>query len=147
MTQLVIGCAALMIVAQAGGETEETKTARKAVAAVLDEQVAAWNKGDLKAFMAGYLRSEELTFYSGNVVLKGWNATLERYQKRYQGEGNEMGKLTFRDLDIQIVSPAYAVVRGRFELKRSKDAPTGLFTLIVRKTEAGWRIIHDHTSS
>jgi ketosteroid isomerase-like protein len=41
----------------------------------------------------------------------------------------------------------HALVRGRFRLQMKNDAPTGIFTLILRKTPAGWRIVHDHTSS
>ena len=62
------------------------------VRALLDAQVAAWNRGDLEAFMAGYWRSPELVFCSGATVTKGWDATLERYRKRYQAEGREMGR-------------------------------------------------------
>jgi beta-aspartyl-peptidase (threonine type) len=137
----------LALAAQVGGETAEAKAARKAIGDVLQKQVAAWNKGDLLAFMDGYLKSDDLTFYSGGTVLKGWNATLERYQKKYQGEGKEMGKVAFKDLDIQILSADTAVVRGRWELKMINDTPGGLFTLIFRKAPEGWRIIHDHTSS
>ncbi|HNG96278.1 MAG TPA: DUF4440 domain-containing protein, partial [Acidobacteriota bacterium] len=39
---------------------QETKTTRE-VRAVLDAQVAAWNRGDLEGFMKGYWRSPELT--------------------------------------------------------------------------------------
>jgi uncharacterized protein (TIGR02246 family) len=139
-------CLAALVSVQTGGESADAKASRAAIATVLANQVEAWNKGDLPGFMAGYLRSGDLTFYSGDTILKGWDATLQRYQKKYQGEGNEMGKLAFKDLDIQLLSPDSAVVRGRWELKRTKDNPHGLFTLILRKTPEGWRIIHDHTS-
>jgi ketosteroid isomerase-like protein len=118
-----------------------------AVRRVLDEQVAAWNKGDLERFMAGYWSSPRLTFYSGNNVTRGWQATLERYRKRYQSEGAEMGQLSFRDIEIEVIGPDHALVRGRFELVRKKDKPTGLFTLLFRRLPVGWRIVHDHTSS
>ena len=36
---------------------------------------------------------------------------------------------------------------GRWELKRASDSPHGRFTLILRKTPDGWRIVHDHTSA
>ncbi|HYV35154.1 MAG TPA: DUF4440 domain-containing protein [Gemmataceae bacterium] len=137
----------VLTVPDAPGETKADKAAREAISKVLDDQVAAWNKGDLLAFMAGYEKSKDLTFYSGGTVLKGWDATLERYQKKYQGEGKEMGKVTFKDLDIQVLSADSAIVRGRWELKTSKDMPGGLFTLVFRKTTDGWRIIHDHTSN
>src|SRR2546429_6858813 len=111
-------CLGLLLAALPGGDAAEAK---KAIQKVLDDQVAAWNRGDLKGFMAGYQRSNETTFYSGGTALKGWDAVLERYEKKYQGEGKEMGKLTFRDLDIQVLGGDSAWVRGRFELKLSKD--------------------------
>jgi beta-aspartyl-peptidase (threonine type) len=147
MFRSIVLCAAVLLHPQTTGESEEAKSSRKAIEGVLTSQVDAWDKGDLVAFMAGYARSNDLTFYSGDTILKGWDATLERYQKKYQGQGNEMGKLTFRDLDIQLLSADSAVVRGRWELKRTNDSPHGLFTLIVRKTAEGWRIVHDHTSN
>jgi beta-aspartyl-peptidase (threonine type) len=130
-----------------GGQQEETKAQRKAINDVLGSQVECWNKGDLKGFMTGYLHSNDITFYSGGTVLRGWDAMLDRYQKNYQGEGKEMGKLAFRDLDIELLGADSAVVRGRYVLQMSKTMPTGLFTLIFRKTKDGWRITHDHTSA
>jgi beta-aspartyl-peptidase (threonine type) len=120
---------------------------RAAIQRVLDEQAAAWNKGDLPGFMKGYLESDELSFFSGNSKTRGWKATLERYQKKYQGEGKERGKLSFKEMTIELLGDDHALVRGRFHLQLKNDAPTGIFTLIVRKTKVGWRIIHDHTSS
>jgi ketosteroid isomerase-like protein len=119
----------------------------KAVRTVLDEQVAAWNAKDLPGFMKGYWESDDLTFFSGNVMTKGWKATLDRYRMRYQGEGKEMGKLSFEDLAVEVLGAEHALVRGRFRLRIGEQSPTGIFTLILRKTPAGWRIIHDHTSS
>jgi beta-aspartyl-peptidase (threonine type) len=120
---------------------------RTAIQRVLDDQAAAWNKGDLTGFMNGYLESEELTFFSGNKKTNGWKATLERYQKAYQADGKEMGKLTFGELSIELLGTDHALVRGRFRLELKGDNPTGIFTLILRKTPAGWRIVHDHTST
>ncbi|MSQ94441.1 MAG: DUF4440 domain-containing protein [Gemmataceae bacterium] len=119
---------------------------RAAIQRVLDDQANAWNKRDLVGFMKGYLESEELTFFSGNKKTKGWKTTLERYQKTYQGDGKEMGKLTFDELSIELLGENHALVRGRYRLQRKSDNPTGIFTLILRKTPAGWRIVHDHTS-
>ncbi|HZZ81489.1 MAG TPA: nuclear transport factor 2 family protein [Gemmataceae bacterium] len=120
---------------------------RAAIHRVLDDQAKAWNKGDLPGFMKGYLESDELSFFSGNNKTKGWKATLERYQKRYQSDGKEMGKLAFEELSIDLLGNDHALVRGRFRLQMKTESPTGIFTLILRKTPAGWRIIHDHTSS
>jgi beta-aspartyl-peptidase (threonine type) len=121
--------------------------AAKAIRQVLDDQQAAWNKGDLEAFMVGYWKSDDLSFYSGGDKTKGWQATLERYQKKYQGEGKEMGTLTFSELDIGVAGADNAIVRGRWQLKL-KDGKTmgGLYTLWLRNLPEGWRIVHDHTS-
>lgn len=116
-----------------------------AIRAVLDAQTAAWNRGDLPGFMAGYWHSPDLTFYSGNGVTSGWQATLERYQKRYQSPGSEMGKLDFSRLEIHPEGDM-AWVGGRWHLKMSNGKDLGgVFTLVFRKFPEGWKIVHDHT--
>jgi beta-aspartyl-peptidase (threonine type) len=135
---------ALLLVFAAG---QPANPQAAAVRKVLDDQVAAWNKGDLEAFMAGYWKSDKLSFYSGNAKTAGWQATLDRYRKRYQAEGKAMGKLSFTELTIELLGDDHALVRGRFRLQLGKEAPTGIFTLVLRRLPEGWRIIHDHTSS
>ncbi|MFQ5585126.1 MAG: nuclear transport factor 2 family protein, partial [Calditrichia bacterium] len=70
----------------------------------------------------------------------------DRYQKRYS-DSAKMGRLYFSDIDITVLSPGAAMVFGKWQLDRENDQPGGLFTLLFRKTAAGWRIVHDHTSS
>src|SRR5262245_17845805 len=113
---------------------------------VLDEQVDAWNKGDLVGFMKGYWNSKDLTFVSGKDVTHGWQETLDRYKKRYQAEGKEMGKLTFADVTVRELAPGVALITGKWELTLSKETVGGRYTLVMRKLDDGWRIIHDHTS-
>jgi beta-aspartyl-peptidase (threonine type) len=121
--------------------------AEKAIRAVLDDQAGAWNRGDLLGFMKGYWESDQLSFFSGNNKTAGWKATLEGYQKRYQAEGKQMGRLSFEELSVELLGPDHALVRGRFRLQLANEAPTGIFTLILRRLPIGWRIVHDHTSS
>ena len=128
-------------------EPAPAESPEQAIRGVLDAQVAAWNRGDLEAFMAGYWASPELSFFSGGERTQGWDATLERYRKRYRSEGQEMGRLTFSELKVDVLGADSALVRGRFQLVRSKDKPGGLFTLLFRRLPEGWRIVHDHTSS
>ena len=118
------------------------------VRALLDAQVAAWNRGDLEGFMAGYWRSPGLVFCSGATVSKGWDATLERYRKRYQAEGGEMGKLRFESLEVEPLGPDAAFARGEYWLRMSDgQQPHGRFTLVLRRLSGAWRIVHDHTSA
>ena len=113
---------------------------------VLDEQVAAWNKGDLVGFMKGYWNSKELTFVSGKDVTRGWQETLDRYKKRYQSDGKEMGKLAFSDVEVRELAPGVALVTGKWELTLTKETVGGRYSLIFKKLADGWRIVHDHTS-
>jgi beta-aspartyl-peptidase (threonine type) len=114
---------------------------------VLDQQVDAWNRGDLDGFVDAYWRSPKLVFQSAAERTSGWEAMRERYRKRYQGQGKEMGKLDFRDMDVIVLAPDAAFVRGRWRLKLTNgQEPGGLFTVIFRKLPEGWRIVHDHTS-
>lgn len=120
-------------------------SSESAIRKVMDDQVEAWNRGDLDAFMAGYWRSEKLTFVSGTDVTRGWQETLDRYKKSYDSRA-KMGVLMFSDLEFIYVSKDAAVVLGSWALKRPKDTPKGKFTLTWRKFKEGWRIVMDHTS-
>jgi len=142
---LLAGVAVTQLRRQAVAQVGEAQAA--AVRKVLDDQAAAWNRGDLEGFMAGYAKGDELKFYSDDQVTSGWQSTFDRYKKRYQSDGAEMGKLVFRDLEIEVLSADAAFARGRWHLTRSKDAPHGLFTLLLKRTKDGWRVVHDHTSA
>ena len=84
-----------------------------AIRKVLQSQVEAWNRHDLEGFMAGYWNSPELTFFSGATETKGWQATLDRYRKKYQAPDAEMGKLEMTDIQVEMLRPRSAFVRGR----------------------------------
>lgn len=117
------------------------------IRAVLDDQVSAWNRGDIPAFMDGYDKSDATAFVSATIT-KGHAQVLANYLKRYPTR-EKMGTLQFSDLEIQPLGSAYASVIGRFHLDRSAEAggeAAGIFTLLFHKTAHGWRIILDHTS-
>jgi len=140
--------AMLLLVGTAGFSQSANTPVKDAVTRVLNEQVSAWNKHDLEGFMAGYWHSPELTFFSGAEKSTGWEAALDRHRKRYQGEGHEMGKLDFSELDVAPLSHDSALVRGAWHLTMSDGkTPHGLFTLTFRRFPDGWKIIHDHTST
>jgi uncharacterized protein (TIGR02246 family) len=116
------------------------------VRAVLEAQAAAWNRGDIEEYMRGYAKSDSTVFVSGDTVTRGWQTVMERYKKGYDTR-EKMGTLSFSELEVKPLGRDTAIVIGRWQLKRASDTPGGRFTLIFRRTRAGWRIIHDHTSS
>ena len=130
-------------VAAAQSDSQKARIADD-IRAVMNEQAAAWNKGDIPGFMRGYWNSDKLVFV-GSTVTRGWQPTLDRYKKSYDSR-EKMGMLTFSDLEIDVISKDAAVVLGSWSLARAGDNPHGKFTLIFRKFKDGWRIVHDHTS-
>jgi ketosteroid isomerase-like protein len=125
-----------------------------AIRAALDDQVAAWNRGDITGFMATYEDSPETTFVGTTTVNKGWENVLQRYQKGYPNK-DVMGTLTFSKLEIRMLPGStgkteYAVVVGHFHLERvAKGEGTkddGIFSLVWHKSQGGWKILLDHTS-
>lgn len=149
MTRVIAAVGVLLGAALAAGAQGDGKPAsrERAVRAVLDTQVAAWNRGDLDGFLTTYWNSPDLVFQSGSTRTQGWQATRERYRRRYQGEGKEMGRLAFEDIEVQVLGPDAAFARGRYHLAmKDGSEPTGLFTLLLRRFGTEWRIVHDHTS-
>jgi len=136
-TWFVLGLLAACAPAASAGEA--------AVEAVLMQQQAAWNRGDVDSFMTGYWHSPNVRFVSGDTITSGWNETLARYRKRYPTRA-KMGTLAFSGLKIDLLAPRAALAVGRWQLTRAGDTPHGVFTLIFRKLAGHWVIVLDHTS-
>ena len=125
----------------------------EAIKDVLERQVAAWNRGDIPAFMDGYWKSDDLEFVNAAGIFQGWQDVLKRYQHSYRDRA-AMGHLTFSGVEIHALCPDAGFVVGHFRLDRElntekggqKDHPEGVFTLIFRKFPSGWKIINDHTT-
>ena len=123
-----------------------TSADRAAIVGVLEDQAAAWNRGDLDAFMEGYWRNEDLVFTSGGRVQRGWSTTLERYRASYGDSPASMGRLSFSGLEVHAMQPDGAWVLGRWRLERGAGETGGVFTLVFRRIDGDWKIVHDHTS-
>jgi len=114
---------------------------------VLSDQAQAWNRGDIDAFMNGYDDSPN-TMFIGKTVQRGYEAVRRRYHEQYP-TAEKMGKLTFSDVSVVLLGADYASVTGAFHLMRTVEAggnASGVFSLLFRRTPAGWKIILDHTS-
>jgi ketosteroid isomerase-like protein len=108
-------------------------------------QAAAWNRGDLDAFMAHYWKSDQLTFSSGGTTTRGWHTTRDNYRKRYPTR-ERMGTLTFDNLEVFALSDDAALTLGQWHLQRAPEPVGGNFSLVLRRLDGRWLITHDHTS-
>lgn len=112
---------------------------------LLDQQSAAWNKGDIEGFMKGYWKSDSLMFIGKKGITYGWQNTLDNYKKSYPGK-EAMGQLKFTIIQIRDLSKEYQQVTGKWALQRNMGNLEGYFTLLVRKIRGQWVIIADHSS-
>jgi ketosteroid isomerase-like protein len=130
----------------ADGHEKGRAADKAAILAVLNAQQAAWNRGDLDAFLTGYWHSPELTFSGSSGISRGWDGVLARYKKNYPDRA-AMGELDFSELEFRFLGPNAALVLGHWHLKREKGDIGGVFSLVWQRFPEGWKIVHDHTSA
>ena len=126
----------------AGRDPEED--AADEIRAAMDIQVSSWNSGDMDGYMKYYLKSPELTFHSGSRLLLGWETLDAMYRRKYSGPAR--GVLRFDETAVSILSRDSAYVTGRWQVQLPDTVREGRFTLVFRRFEEGWRIVHDHSS-
>jgi uncharacterized protein (TIGR02246 family) len=117
------------------------------ILAPLIESVDAWNSGDIERFMESYEAAPETTFV-GAEVARGTAAVLARYRRDYPDQ-DHMGRTEFSELEARPLSGDLAIVTGRYRIERGEEfggPAQGIFSLVMRKSDNGWRIIHDHSS-
>lgn len=117
----------------------------KAILKVLDDQNAAWNRGDIDAFMKGYWENDSLMFVGKSGVTYGWTNTLANYKKGYPDTA-AMGKLIFTNIKVKKLSKKYYFIVGKWYLKRSIGDVSGHYNLLMEKINGRWVIVADHSS-
>jgi hypothetical protein len=122
-----------------------TATDYKSINNVLDSQVYAWNKGDIKTFMKGYWNSDSLRFIGKNGVRHSYKSVESNYLQHYNSI-EKMGHLSFDSLIFTQISgeDKIANVTGQWKIKGNTNAG-GFFSLIIKKVGNNWKIIVDHT--
>ncbi len=136
----------LIIITSIGVVTAQSTKAEKEVKVLLAQQAEDWNKGDIEAFMTGYLKSDDLTFIGSRGVTTGWDQTMASYKKGYPTRA-AMGHLRFELMQVKQQSKKVVSVVGKFILDRKDETLDGYFLLIVKKVKGKWYIVADHTSS
>ena len=132
---------------QTSPESEPLSQIEREIMPVLNRQAQAWNRGDLEAFMQAYWNSEQLTFSSGGKTTRGWQATLANYRKSYPTR-KQMGHLSFDQLEFNPIESSAALVLGQWHLTMDDGTKIeGNFSIILRKFDGTWKIIHDHSST
>lgn len=123
-----------------GSETQQQLTA------AMHESAAAWNRGDLDAFLAVY-KDEAATAFMAPQITYGIPDIKARYARSYFRDGKPKAQLTYDDLKFRPLGEGHVLMTGRWHLADPDGkVQHGYYTLVWEKTTAGWRIIHDHSS-
>ncbi|WP_400073085.1 YybH family protein [Zobellia russellii] len=109
---------------------------------ILHNQEKAWSDQDLEGFMEGYWKSEDLTYYSGGRITKGWQTTLDNYKKGYPTQA-EIGTLNFKIDQISKITEDSYYVMGQYFLVRDVGDANGTFMIIFKRINGEWKIIAD----
>lgn len=129
----------------AAGPRPQTLGIQQVLRAAMQRSATAWNAGDIEEHVAMYTDSAEMMTRTGprggREVIRGM------LQRSFWKDGQPFQQLAFSDLVVTPLGNDFAMMTGAFALSGSDKPPaSGRFTLIWKKTPAGWRIIHDHSS-
>ena len=114
------------------------------IASFLSRSAYEWNHGDLDAFMRGYENAPTTLYIGSKTVTRGYAAIRAHYASHYGS--SHMGLLSFSGLSKRMLGPDYAIVVAHWHLAMTNGThPTGLFSLVLHRSPAGWHIIDDHT--
>jgi uncharacterized protein (TIGR02246 family) len=141
--------------ARAGGgyhaDPSQHATLRAELEAMLRRAAVDWNRGDLDGFMSDYLPSDSTTYIGGRGLVRGPAAIRASYARLFTGE-LQRDSLSFVVLDVDAVAPDAANLIAQYILTRrvggGRDSVTarGPTSLLVRRVDGRWRIVHDHSS-
>jgi uncharacterized protein (TIGR02246 family) len=153
MRAITLLLAAAIAACRAGGETtasgsnSSVVTLASQITSQLDRAADDWNRGDLERFLSDYAAESTTTFMDGRRARHGFEFIRQNYAPRF-APGARRDSLRFEEVEARHLRPDLALVTARFVLTRGDSVTaSGPFTLVMEQRPAGWRILHDHTSS
>ncbi len=149
---LIVPLLCLMLAGCAGRQKVATpQTPRLAgdvpaeVATEFKRSTAAYNAGDLETFLSIY--ADDATLAQRDGFLVGKSAIRMLYGERMRPDSRR-DTLVIERLDVTELAPDIALVRGVY--RTTKDNGTvswrGAMTVIMKRINGQWRIIHDHSN-
>ena len=121
------------------------ETEKAAIQQVIADMELAWNRGDFRGYMAGFL-NPGVTFVSRGQFQRDWQGTLDHYVRDYGASPETRGTLHFCDIRIEMLAPDAAQLISRFHLA-AKPGQSGINTRLMRKVEGRWVIALNHVSA
>lgn len=144
LAALVIGCA--RATPPRSVSPDAARAARAEIAATFAHGARAWNAGDLDDFLSDYYPDTGTTYIARRGVLHGVEAIRGAYASRF-GPGAQRDSLHFENLEVDVLAPDLANAIAWYVLMRGDSVTArGPTSLLMRKRDGRWRIVHDHSS-
>lgn len=112
---------------------------------MLARSAAAWNRGDLDAFMTDYYPGERTTYVTSRGVVHDPVQIRARYAPRFVA-GGVHDSLSFENVEVDPLAPGVAHVIAWYVLSRGDSTiARGPTSLVMLRQDGRLRIVHDHS--
>jgi uncharacterized protein (TIGR02246 family) len=112
------------------------------VSSVMAANAAAWNEGNLAAFLGAYDASGDVRLVVDGAVAAGFNSVRAHYEALV-ASGGAMGRLAFSDLDVTMTAADVATVAGRYSHESGLKKSAGAMTVVLKQIDGRWRIVQE----
>ena len=146
LAALILAATALQPAAAEPVDPAYAEQARAEMRALIAEMEAAWNRGDFRGYMEGFL-NPGVVFVSRGRFQDGWQGTLDHYVRDYGGDPSRRGELHFSDIEIEMLADDAAMLVSRYRLSRGARPQDGINTRLMRRVDGRWVIALNHVSS
>ena len=146
LTWSTLALTVLLAISLPASASDDNADVVAAIRAVMAATSGAWNRGDLSGYMASFARSERTRHIFNRDITVGHSAIEARFRSRYPDPSN-MGTISNSDLDITVLAPDAASAFAHWTFERDGKTFAGVFTLIFRRLDGRWVIIHDHSTA
>ena len=147
VTTIVTALAAILFTTALGlaWQTEGAATDEKSLDQLVQDWIAAHNRGDAKALAKFYDRDADFIGIDGRVV-KGRDAIVKMYAEVFTRRPGNKARVSLSSR--RFIKADVVIDDGIWEVKGvlPKGSPTkGRYTAILRKHDGKWRIVSDRT--
>jgi len=113
---------------------------------MMSRSAAAWNRGDLDAFVRDYADDLGTTYIGSRGIVRGRAAIREVYAPRF-APGAARDSLHFERVEVDLLAPDLANTIAWYVLVRGDSVTAkGPTSLVMRRVNGAWKIVHDHSS-
>ena len=116
----------------------------KAILKVIEDEVVAWNKGDIEGYVQFYTPDDSCRMISRSGITYGRDSILAFYKKHWPKE--RMGVLTLDQTTMERISDTYYFVTGRFTVVTNGNTIVGRYSSLMKKVNGRWYIYTDHSA-